>query len=41
VFQPEGYQQSFGEMELVEKNLISHRAIAVKKLINFMKVKYA
>lgn len=40
VFQPEGYQKSFGEMDLVEKNLISHRAIAVKKLINFMKVKY-
>lgn len=41
VFQPDGYQKSFGEMGLVEKNLISHRAIAVKKLINFMKVKYA
>lgn len=41
VFQPDGYQKSFGEMDLVEKNLISHRAIAVKKLINFMKVKYA
>lgn len=41
VFQPEGYQLSFGEMDLVEKNVISHRAIAVKKLINFMKVKYA
>lgn len=40
VFQPEGYQRSFGEMDLIEKNLISHRAIAVKKLINFMKVKY-
>jgi len=40
VFQPEGYRKSFGEMDLIEKNLISHRAIAVKKLINFMKVKY-
>jgi XTP/dITP diphosphohydrolase len=40
VFQPDGYQKSFGEMDLAEKNLISHRAIAVKKLINFMKVKY-
>jgi XTP/dITP diphosphohydrolase len=40
VFQPDGNQKSFGEMDLVEKNLISHRAIAVKKLINFMKAKY-
>jgi len=36
VFQPEGYNTTFAEMELSDKNLISHRAIAVKKLINFL-----
>lgn len=41
VFVPEGYDRTFAEMELAEKNLISHRAIAVKKLINFLREKYA
>jgi len=36
VFQPEGFDKTFAEMELSKKNLISHRAIAVKKLINFL-----
>lgn len=36
VFQPEGYNKSFAEMNLEEKNKISHRAIAVKKLIEFL-----
>jgi XTP/dITP diphosphohydrolase len=36
VFQPEGYTMTFAEMSLTAKNLISHRAIAVKKLINFL-----
>ena len=36
VFQPHGYKQTFAEMTLSEKNLISHRGIAVKKLVTFL-----
>lgn len=41
VFVPDGYNQTFAEMELGEKNLISHRAIAVKKLVNFLRQNYS
>lgn len=41
IFMPDGYERTFAEMELVEKNLISHRAIAVKKLVNFLRENYA
>lgn len=37
VFQPDGYTLSFAEMDLTEKNKISHRGIAVRKLIAFLK----
>ena len=37
VFQPDGFDKTFAEMSMAEKNLISHRAIAVKKLINFLR----
>ena len=37
VFVPEGYDRSFAEMSLEEKNSISHRALAVKKLIDFLR----
>jgi XTP/dITP diphosphohydrolase len=37
VFQPDGYQKTMAEMTLQEKNLISHRAIAVKKLVDYLK----
>jgi XTP/dITP diphosphohydrolase len=37
VFLPEGYTLSFAEMSLNEKNKISHRAIAVKKLVDYLK----
>lgn len=37
IFEPEGYNITFAEMELTEKNAISHRAIAVRKLIAFLK----
>jgi XTP/dITP diphosphohydrolase len=41
VFQPDGYNKTFAEMSLMEKTEISHRAIAVKKLIDFLNTKYA
>lgn len=40
VFKPDGSDRTFAEMELAEKNLISHRALAVKKLVNFLRQKY-
>jgi XTP/dITP diphosphohydrolase len=36
IFTPDGYKQTFAEMDLQEKNKISHRARAVKKLIEFL-----
>lgn len=40
VFIPDGSDRTFAEMDVAEKNLISHRAIAVKKLINFLRENY-
>lgn len=37
VFQPAGYSISFAEMSMEEKNIISHRGIAVAKLISYLK----
>ena len=36
IFLPKGYNNSFGEMSLIEKNKIGHRSKAVKKLINYL-----
>lgn len=36
IFQPDGYNITFAEMSLDEKNKISHRAIAMEKLIEFL-----
>lgn len=36
VFQPDGYNQTFAEMNSDEKNKISHRANALKKLKDFL-----
>lgn len=41
VFLPDGFDKTFAEMDLHEKNKISHRAIAVEKLIKFLKEKYS
>jgi len=37
IFEPTGYHKTFAEMEMSEKNRISHRAIAMQKLIAFLK----
>lgn len=37
VFQPDGYTQTFAEMDMEQKNQISHRALAMRKLIAFLK----
>jgi len=37
IFQPDGYDCTFAEMDMAEKNQISHRAIAMRKLIAFLK----
>jgi XTP/dITP diphosphohydrolase len=36
IFQPEGYCQSFARMQRNEKNKISHRGLAIKKLVIFL-----
>ena len=36
IFLPEGFTKSFAEMDMEEKNKISHRALAVKKLVAFL-----
>jgi len=37
IFQPNGYLMTFGEMEQEEKNRISHRSIAINKMIKYLK----
>ncbi len=36
IFRPKGFTTSFAEMSMIQKNEISHRGIAVKKLIQFL-----
>ncbi len=36
IFQPKGYKKSFATMTLSEKNAISHRGRAVRKLVDFL-----
>lgn len=41
IFLPDGYDRTFAEMEIGEKNRISHRSLAVKKLIAYLSVNFA
>ena len=36
IFKPTGFDQSFAQMTMKQKNEISHRGVAVKKLIHFL-----
>lgn len=38
IFRPLGYDQSFASLSAEEKNSISHRGRAVKKLVDFLKI---
>jgi len=37
IFRPNGFETTFAEMNLKDKNEISHRGRAVKKLVNYLK----
>ncbi|OSY87614.1 deoxyribonucleotide triphosphate pyrophosphatase [Tenacibaculum holothuriorum] len=37
IFQPNGFKKSFAQMTSEEKNVISHRGLAIQKLIEFLK----
>ena len=39
VFIPNGYQNTFAELNIAIKNTISHRAIAIKKLVKYLNSK--
>jgi XTP/dITP diphosphohydrolase len=36
IFLPHGFEKTFAEMDLTEKNRVSHRAIAFEKLVQFL-----
>ena len=37
IFRPKGFDQTFAEMDILSKGEISHRGLAVKKLVNYLK----
>lgn len=40
IFMPHGFNKSFAEMSMSEKNSMSHRAIAVNKLVQFLSTQH-
>ena len=40
IFIPNGYNKTFADLSLKEKNTISHRSIAINKMMNFLKKNY-
>tara|TARA_B100000886_G_scaffold338809_1_gene302514 strand:- start:1585 stop:2163 length:579 start_codon:yes stop_codon:yes gene_type:complete len=40
IFVPNGYSKTFAEMSINKKNKISHRSIAIKKLVSFLNKLY-
>lgn len=40
IFQPLGYSLSFAEMEMSAKNTISHRALAIRKMVDYLNTQY-
>ena len=36
IFIPDGYKKSFAQMTMRQKNFLSHRSVAINKLINFL-----
>lgn len=41
LFIPQGYRSTFAELDFETKNLISHRALAVKKLVEFLENRFS
>ena len=39
IFIPDGSENTFAELDLKQKNKISHRALAIEKLVDFLKTK--
>lgn len=40
IFQPLGYSLSFAEMAMSAKNTISHRALAIRKMVDYLNTQY-
>ena len=38
IFQPDGFETTFAEMNLTDKNKISHRGLAVRKLVEYLQL---
>lgn len=39
IFVPDGYETTFGELPLTVKNSISHRGKAIRKMVEFLKIR--